>query len=204
MAKNPDGPDIPASPDFLILGLGNPGPEYVGTRHNFGFLVVEALARTARTSLREGPGPYRICAFTVGNERGILAQPTTYMNRSGVAAREILDRWEGPPESRLLAVVDDLDLPLGRIRFRRGGGDGGHRGLLSIAHELGTGAFPRLRLGIGRPEQDEREGVVDHVLEGFLPEEEEIVREVRDRAVEGTRVFVTEGVDAAMNRFNAG
>jgi PTH1 family peptidyl-tRNA hydrolase len=195
---------VPESPDFVVLGLGNPGEKYRDTRHNFGFLVTEALARAGGESLREGPGPSLIAGFTVGPSRGILAQPCTWMNRSGIAAREIVDRYGNPGLDRLLVVTDDLDLPLGRIRFRRGGGPGGHNGLRSLIEELRSSDFPRLRLGIGRPDRDEREDVVDWVLEPFAPEEREVVQEVVQEATKGVRVFVEEGVEAAMNRFNAG
>ncbi len=196
--------DVPTPPDFAVLGLGNPGERYRDTRHNFGFLVTGALAAAGGETLREGPGPFHIASFTVGRSRGILAQPSTYMNRSGIAAREILDRFGGPELERLLVVTDDLDLPLGRIRFRRGGGPGGHNGLRSLIEELGSSDFPRLRLGIGRPDRDEREDVVDWVLEPFAPEERELVNEVVELAISGVGVFVREGVDVAMNRFNAG
>jgi len=134
----------------------------------------------------------------------MLAQPLTYMNRSGIAARAILRRFGGPEPSRVLVVTDDLDLPLGRIRVRRDGGPGGHNGLRSLIEELGTREFPRVRLGIGRPGSDERTGVVEHVLDRFPPDELDTVREVVERASEAVRVFFREGADAAMSRFNAG
>jgi PTH1 family peptidyl-tRNA hydrolase len=195
--------EIPSSPDFLVLGLGNPGPRYAETRHNFGFLVVDRLAADTRASFRAGPGPVVVCPFSSGRGPGILAKPTTYMNRSGLAARSLCARFGATPLSRLLVVVDDLDLPLGRIRFRREGGDGGHGGLCSLIEELETGEFPRLRLGIGRPAGEEPEDVVDWVLEPFAEEERDLVNAVTDRAAEGVRVFADDGIEAAMNRFNA-
>jgi len=194
---------IPSSPDFIVLGLGNPGPEYADTRHNFGFLVVDRLAAVARTKFREERGAVVVCPFTAGRERGILAKPLTWMNRSGLAVRALRDRFR-PSLSRLLVVVDDLDLPLGRLRFRREGGDGGHNGLASLIDELETGAFPRLRLGIGRPGPGTREDVIDWVLEPFSAEERDLARDVTERAAEGVRVFAREGIEQAMNRFNAG
>jgi len=124
------------------------------------------------------------------------------MNRSGIAARAILDRFGGPAPERLLVVTDDLDLPLGRMRIRSAGGAGGHNGLRSLIEELGTDAFPRLRLGIGRPEGTDREDVVDWVLEPFLPAEGVVVADVVERAAQGVRVILEEGIDAAMSRFN--
>ncbi len=190
-------------PDFLVLGLGNPGPEYDGTRHNLGFLVIDALAASEGETLREGPGPSHVCGYSVGRMRGILAKPMTLMNRSGSAARALVDRLEGPDLESILVVTDDLDLPLGRLRFRRSGGDGGHNGLRSVMGELGSGGFPRLRLGIGRPEEEAGRDAIDHVLAPFLDEERGAVTGVVERAVEGVRLFVAEGIDAAMNRFNA-
>ncbi|MEZ5066719.1 MAG: aminoacyl-tRNA hydrolase [bacterium] len=187
-----------------MLGLGNPGDRYRDTRHNLGFLLVERMAQRQGARFENGPGPSRICSFTVAGLRGILAQPLTWMNRSGVAARSLLAQAGGPEVSRLLAVTDDLDLPLGRIRFRRGGGPGGHNGLRSMIEELGTRDFPRLRIGIGRPESDGREDVVDWVLEPFRPEEWPVVEECLARAEDGVATFLEDGIEAAQNRFNTG
>jgi len=193
----------PEAPDFIVLGLGNPGERYRSTRHNFGFIVLDALADEAGTGFGEGPGPCRSGAARIEGRHGILAKPMTWMNRSGLAARAVRDRWPETPGERTLVVFDDLDLPLGRLRFRRGGGAGGHNGIRSLIEELGTGEFARLRLGIGRPETDESGSVVDHVLDAFLEEERKTVREVTGRAVEGIHRFVAEGIEAAMNRYNA-
>jgi len=197
-------PEPVGVPDFLVLGLGNPGERYRDTRHNLGFLVVDALVRSAGATLRDGPGPSSICPFTEGRVRGILARPMTWMNRSGVAAKALRGRYDGPPLSRLLAVTDDLDLPLGRVRFRRGGSPGGHNGLRSLIEELGSRDFPRLRIGIGRPDDDGREDIVGWVLEPFGRDEWPVVEESVELAVEGVRTFLESGIEAAMNRFNAG
>jgi PTH1 family peptidyl-tRNA hydrolase len=193
----------PEAPDFIVLGLGNPGERYRSTRHNFGFLVVDALAEKVGAGFGEGPGPCRSGTARIEGRRGILAKPTTWMNRSGLAARAVQDAWPDTPAERTLVVFDDLDLPLGRIRFRRGGGAGGHNGVRSLIEELGNGDFARLRLGIGRPEADESGSVVDHVLDAFLEDEWKVVRDVTDRAIEGIHGFVAEGIEAAMNRYNA-
>jgi len=128
----------------------------------------------------------------------------TWMNRSGVAAKAIRDRYGGPPLSQLLAVTDDLDLPLGRVRFRRGGSPGGHNGLRSLTEELGSLDFPRLRIGIGRPGGDDREDIVGWVLDPFGRDDWPMVEESVGLAVEGVRTFLENGIEAAMNRFNAG
>jgi PTH1 family peptidyl-tRNA hydrolase len=125
------------------------------------------------------------------------------MNRAGVAAGALLQRFEGIALSRFLVISDDLDLPLGRIRFRRAGGNGGHNGIRSIIDALGSQEFPRLRLGIGRPKEESAVDVVDWVLEPFEASELETVREVCGRSAEGVRTFVAEGIAAAMNRFNS-
>jgi PTH1 family peptidyl-tRNA hydrolase len=145
-----------------------------------------------------------VAALRIGAARGVLAKPLTWMNRSGVAARALVDALGGPPVERLLVIVDDLDLPLARLRFRAAGGDGGHNGLRSLIAELGSESFPRLRLGIGRPAADARGEVVDHVLDAFRPDEEEAVADLVERARQGVEVCVAEGVEAAMNRFNRG
>ncbi len=191
-------------PDFLVLGLGNPGAAYASTRHNFGFLVIEALARSRGQALEPGPGPSLVCPATIEGARGLLAEPMTWMNRSGEAARALVDRFAGPELSRILVVTDDLDLPLGIIRFRRSGGNGGHRGVRSLIEGLESRDFPRLRLGIGRPDAVDREDVVDWVLEPFGADERPVVDEVVVRATEAIEVFIDRGIEEVMNRFNAG
>ena len=196
-------PRLPARPDFLVLGLGNPGESYAGTRHNFGHQAVDAVARAAGCSVRAGAGPVLICPFTSGGNRGILAKSRTYMNRSGIPTRYLRDRFPTLDLARWLVVVDDLDLPVGTLRFRRGGSAGGHRGLRAVIAALGSEDFPRLRLGIGRPAGADREGVVDYVLEGFTPQETDSVATVLERAVRGIGIFAATGIDDAMNECNA-
>ena len=185
------------------FGLGNPGPRYEKTRHNFGFLVLDALARSRGAGMREGPGPYHLGEISVGQNRGILAKPMTYMNRSGIAARVLRDRFSEIHLSRFLVVSDDLDLPLGRMRLRAGGSAGGQKGLRSIIEELGTEDFPRLRLGIGRPPAAGPDAVIEHVLAPFAEDEKEVAEEIVARAVEGIEVFLGDGLDRAMSCCNA-
>jgi PTH1 family peptidyl-tRNA hydrolase len=196
-------PPLPALPGFLILGLGNPGERYATTRHSFGHRAVDAVARAAGCRFRAGAGPVLICPFTAGADRGILAKSRTYMNRSGIPARYLRDRFPTLDLARWLVVVDDLDLPVGSLRFRRRGSAGGHRGLRAVIAALGSEDFPRLRLGIGRPAGADREDVVDYVLEGFAPDEAQSVTAVLERAVKGIEVFATAGIDDAMNECNA-
>lgn len=186
----------------LVVGLGNPGPRYARTRHNVGFRVVEALAERLRVELDADaglPGRFARAAWddlTVG-----LLAPDTFMNVSGgPVAGAVRHLGVEDPARDLLVVFDDLDLPLGRLRLRPRGGDGGHRGLRDVLDALETEAVPRLRFGIGRPPP----GVdpVDHVLRPFDRAEEAVLRRAVPRAVDAVTCFLEEGAAAAMNRFN--
>jgi PTH1 family peptidyl-tRNA hydrolase len=168
-----------------------------------GWRVVDEIAREERISFARGDGPFRACGWDVRGKTGILAKPTTYMNRSGAAATALRRLYPDVSIEQWLVVTDDLDLPLGRIRMRSGGGPGGHNGLRSLIESLQTNEFPRLRLGIGRPMTAEREEVVDWVLEPFTEEEEALVPEILRHAVKAVREFAGEGLTAAMNRTNA-
>lgn len=184
----------------LVLGLGNPGERYRETRHNLGFLVVEELARRHRIALDRVE-----CNSFVGELSGdpgplVLAQPQTYMNRSGFAARCLLERRELSPEN-LLVVYDELHLPLGRLRLRPGGSPGGHRGIESIVESLGSAQVPRLRLGLGA-EEGAPETWADFVLAPFLPAEREAVDAMILRAADACEAWWREGIEPAMNRFN--
>lgn len=183
---------------ILIVGLANPGRRYRGTRHNIGQAVVEHLAGRLGVPLSD-EGWVREARSRVAGKTVILAVPVTYMNVSGQAVRELLRRHRGRPED-LLVIHDDMDLPLGRVRLRPGGGAGGHNGVRSLIEELGTDRFPRLRVGIGRPP----EGVdpVEFVLTRFRDEERPVVDEVIGRAAEAALAVASRGLEAAMNRFN--
>lgn len=194
-------PQVPtAASPFLVLGLGNPGPEYAWTRHNLGFMVVDELSRRHGIPVQERSRLALTGAGTLLGHPVVLAKPRTYMNLSGQAAQSLAARFLIPP-SRILALVDDFTIPLGRVRVRREGGTGGHNGLASLLECLGTRAFPRLRLGIGplTPGRDP----ADFVLEEFLPEEEEARQALVLRGADAVECWAEEGVEAAMNRFNA-
>lgn len=180
---------------WLIVGLGNPGEEYRFTRHNIGFLVLERLAERKGITF-EGEAEEAIWG---AGEGIILAKPMTYVNRSGKAVKGLVEHW-GVSLDHLLIVHDDIDLPFGRLRIKRGGGDGGHKGVRSIIASLKDEGFPRLKLGIGRPPQKEQ--VVKHVLGNFTPAEEEILPAYLDKAVSAVETLISEGIEAAMNRFN--
>ena len=186
---------------MLVVGLGNPGRNYAATRHNAGGQCVEQLARACDIRLERRSRHALIGEGRIDDAELVLARPRSYMNRSGESVRYLMDRFGITPR-QLLVLYDDLDLPLGAIRIRPRGSPGGHKGMLSIVETLETQEFPRLRLGIGRPPPGVDEVV--YVLGAFSPPEEEVMREVRERAAQAVRCVLAEGLDTAMNRFNAG
>jgi PTH1 family peptidyl-tRNA hydrolase len=184
------------------VGLGNPGEEYAGSRHNLGFEIVDRVARLIGTQFQSGTGEYRIARGSFKN-RGIgLVKPLTYMNNSGEAVLEILERYSVPLD-QLLILCDDFQLPLGRIRLRPGGSDGGHNGLYSILYHLKSSSFPRLRCGIASPTMPaDKTLMAAFVLAPFARDERPIVDEMVARASEATLVFAVEGLQKAMNLYN--
>jgi len=184
----------------LIVGLGNPGRRYRGTRHNVGWEVLARLADRAGIRVSQDEGWAEVGRGTIGRQRVLLARPVTYMNVSGEAVRDLRRRHRLRPED-ILVIVDDIDLPLGRLRLRAGGSAGGHNGLKSVIEALGTTEFPRLRVGIGRPPL----GVdpAEFVLTRFTDGEAAAVEKSLTRAAEAVETAVTAGIAAAMNRFNA-
>jgi peptidyl-tRNA hydrolase, PTH1 family len=183
----------------LIVGLGNPGREYEHTRHNVGFQVAEEIAHRYRVTLKDrGSWKARVAKIADIGDGVLLAEPTTFMNLSGWAVREIASFHKLVP-SDVLIVVDDADLPLGRLRLRTGGSAGGHNGLKSIIQELGTIEFPRLRVGVGRQAGE----LKSHVLGRFSTEERDQIDAAVKRAADAAEVFARENILAAMNRFNA-
>ncbi len=185
--------------DWIVLGLGNPGPDYEGTRHNAGFEVVQRLAARHGVSLRQVAHHARFACARVGGVPVLLAEPLTYMNRSGIAALALTRHFHVPVE-RLLVVVDDVALPLGMIRVRKSGSAGGHNGLRSLIESLGSAAFPRVRVGIGAPPSGQ---MVEYVLAPFSRQERAIMEEAFERAADAVEVVVERGLDVAMNTFNA-
>jgi PTH1 family peptidyl-tRNA hydrolase len=183
----------------VIVGLGNPGDEYRGSRHNVGFLVIAGLARESGVRLAAGRGDFLRGLGRVGGRDAALVQPLTFMNRSGAAVVQALREFESGPES-LLVVCDDVNLPLGDLRLRRRGGDGGHKGLGSIISSLGSQEFARLRMGVGAPEQ--KREMVDFVFGQFHCDEAPIVEEAAGRAIEAIKIVLARGIEAAMNTFN--
>ena len=182
----------------VVVGLGNPGSQYARTRHNIGWQAIDRLADRAGLS---GRGRQRDASSVVmGRHKGLdltLVKPMTFMNDSGLAVRKVLAR-EHAPLTDLLVVADDFALPFGKLRFREGGGHGGHNGLRSIIDELGTEKFSRLRVGIGDPVR----GGADHVLSTFEPDEIARMEELLDAVAEAIETWAREGTSKAANRFN--
>ena len=184
----------------MIVGLGNPGRKYVGTRHNVGFEVIAKLAEEFGAGRARSKFNAEIADVLVGTEKVWLVSPLTFMNRSGQATASLVDFF-GIEPGDLLVVTDDLNLPVGRIRFRRSGSSGGQKGLEDIIRRLGSNAFPRLRIGIGRP--PEGWDSADYVLGKIRDEERALMDRAIDRAVRGIDVWMREGIDAAMAGFNS-
>jgi len=183
----------------LIVGLGNPGSQYGGTRHNLGFEVVDEVARRRGLAFESSPAN-----AVMARERGpdaqlILAKPMTFMNRSGDAVG-VLSRYFRVETGDILIVVDDANLPLGRLRARPNGSDGGHNGLRSVILALATLEFPRVKMGVGRGET--QRDLADHVLSRFSPDERATIDEMTMRAADAVELFTESGITMVMNRFN--
>jgi PTH1 family peptidyl-tRNA hydrolase len=177
----------------LIVGLGNPGIEYQFTPHNLGFLAIDRIANDSGVELRNRQCHALTARALVGSETVLLAKPETFMNLSGTAVRELVAKHEVRPDQDLIVIYDELDLPLGTIRIRSRGSSAGHNGMKSIIGELGSQEFPRLRLGIAP---------VTKILKPFRKAQLEQVDAVLDVAAEAVKVILSEGLAAAMNRFN--
>jgi peptidyl-tRNA hydrolase, PTH1 family len=186
----------------LLVGLGNPGPKYQGTRHNIGFAVVDELARRASVGFESAPVDALIARIRSPEGVGdpvMLAKPLTFMNRSGEAVGGLMRYFKVAPAD-LLVIVDEIQLPLARLRARPRGSAGGHNGLKSIVEHLGQD-FARLRVGVGRG--DARRDLADHVLAKFDRDEADEARAMMERAADAAETFITSGIEAVMNGFNA-
>jgi peptidyl-tRNA hydrolase, PTH1 family len=181
----------------LIVGLGNPGRKYAGTRHNVGFEAMDLAADRHRLEWEGAPADALLARWR--SDGAVLVKPLTFMNLSGHPVGDLL-RFFKIDVADLLVVVDDVNLELGRLRARRSGSAGGHNGLKSIIGQLGSDQFARLRVGVGRG--DARRDLADHVLARFEPDERPIVAEAVSRAADAAELFVSEGIGPVMNRFN--
>lgn len=185
----------------MIVGLGNPGREYRENRHNVGFMVIDALAEKFGIT----PGKVKSKAILgegrVGGIRVVLVKPQTFMNLSGQAVASLVKFYKIPLD-RMLVIHDDLDLPLGTLRLRPGGGSGGQKGIASIIERLGTQEFPRMRVGIGRPPG--RMDPADYVLQDFSKQDKDELTFLFQRAVDAVEVFIQSDLQTTMNQFNGG
>ncbi len=184
---------------YLIVGLGNPGRVYRQNRHNIGFMLIDRLAVRLNARMSRLQSKALLASAQRDGKKIILAKPQTYMNLSGQSVQGLVRFYKIPLE-RFLLIHDDLDLPFGRLRLRPGGGSGGQKGVKSVLQHLGTQEFPRLRLGIGRP--DGKMDAAAYVLQDFHPSEDQLLSEILERGADAVFTFLDEGLDAAMNRFN--
>lgn len=191
-------PVVTGPPTWLIVGLGNPGAEYRGTRHNVGFEAIELLSDRHRIKLDRSKNQARYGVGQIGDATVALIRPLTYMNLSGRAVAPFAKEFAIPPE-RILVITDDLDLVLGRVRLKPKGSAGGHNGHKSIIASLGTMEYPRLKIGIGSVD---RCNTVEHVLGNFNPVERKLINEAISLAADGVEIAVQDGLDRALNRVN--
>ena len=180
------------------MGLGNPGDKYIETRHNLGFRVLDRLANQWQCRFSSSRAPYESARCRIDQKQILLVKPMTYMNLSGVAVAHVLKRHPADLD-QLLVICDDFALPLGKLRFRKQGSDGGHNGLASVIEKLDTKAFPRLRLGI---DKDPRKDPADYVLARFKKSEQSAVLDMIDRASEAIADFIHNGIHHVMNHWN--
>lgn len=180
-----------------LIGLGNPGRRYQITRHNAGFLFLDYLSNTYHIPFRPGKGDYYFCEASLGAHEIVLVKPTTYMNNSGLAVRQVMEHFSVLQE-KTMVVYDDFHLPFGTLRFRTKGSDGGHNGIKSIIYELESNVFSRLKIGVGAPFED----AVDFVLSDFNRQERERLEDIFKTALAGIELWVERGIENAMNLYN--
>ncbi len=183
----------------LIVGLGNPGPDYSANRHNVGFRCVTRLAATHGLAIEKRQKKAKVAIGKIQEKPVVIAQPQTFMNKSGYAVASLINFYRVPLNQTLI-IYDDLDLPLGSIRMRPSGGSGGHRGMRSIIGQLSNREFPRLRIGISRPPG--RMDPADYVLQDFSSDEEVLLDDALEQAVGAIEAWLCDGIGAAMSRYN--
>lgn len=189
------------NPPYLIVGLGNPGPEYRENRHNAGFMAVEKLAEDLGVKFAKVQNEAMVAQAGTGEGRIVLAKPRTFMNNSGVSVSQLV-RFYKVPMNKLLVAFDDVDLPFETLRLRSEGSSGGQNGMKSIIQKLGSQDFARLRIGVGRPKG--RMSTPNHVLQDFSRSEQQALPFVLKRCSDAMQTFVNEGIVAAMSKFNGG
>ena len=185
---------------YIIVGLGNPGREYEGTRHNVGFLVLDKLAAKENISILEKRHKAIIGKGMAAGQKCVLAKPQTYMNLSGECVRQLIDFYKADETTELIVISDDVSLEVGQIRIRKKGSAGGHNGLKNIIAHLGHDGFIRVKMGVG--EKPSGWDLVDYVLGRFSPKDREAMDEAAGRAADAIRTIIAQGPDVAMNQFN--
>ena len=188
-----------AADTYVIIGLGNPGKEYENTRHNMGFRAIDVLSSDENIDIGRNKFHALIGRGRIGGRKVILVKPQTYMNRSGIAAREAAMYFDVPPRN-LIVIYDDVDLPAGSIRIRKSGGAGTHNGMKSVVEQLGTKDFVRIRIGVGGA--GDGEDLIDRVIGKVPKAEQAVLDEAAAVAAGAARDIITDGVDKAMNRHN--
>ncbi len=185
---------------WLIVFLGNPGPRYEFTRHNAGFMAADAMAKEKNLSINKLRFKALTAACTIGGQSVLLMKPQTFMNLSGEAVRQAAAFYKIAPE-HIIVVSDEISLPIGKLRIRTKGSAGGHNGLKNIIAQLGTEAFPRIRIGVGAPPHPDYD-MADWVLSSFKNQDAEDMKAAAARAAQATECYITQGPDRAMNLFN--
>jgi peptidyl-tRNA hydrolase, PTH1 family len=184
---------------WLVLGLGNPGPQYAGNRHNAGFMVLDVLADRVGGRFKNHKARGEVVETRLAGERAVLAKPRSYMNTSGGPAASLRDFFKAPIE-KIIVVHDELDLAAGALRLKQGGGDGGHNGLKSLRQSLGSGEFFRVRLGIGRPPGRQDPSI--YVLRDFTAAERKVLGVQLERAADAIEALILDGLAVAQNAYN--
>lgn len=187
-------PELP--PEAMVVGLGNPGPQYAGTRHNIGFDVIEALAKKHKLALRHHKHQAQFGVGSIEGTSVLLVKPLTYMNLSGKSVATLAKLYGLKPPT-ILVVADDLDMEVARVRMRAKGSSGGHNGHKSIIQSLGSEEYPRLKIGIGKGQE-----TIGHVLNKFKPDERAKIQDSIALCMKGIEIWLSQGVDAAMNEVN--
>src|SRR5262245_54036772 len=184
---------MPEGQQKVVVGLGNPGNQYNGTRHNVGYAVVDLLAQSARAGSFRSKFQAQVAELNEDGVRMLLVKPETFMNLSGRAVRQVIDFYQ-LPLTEVLVVADDVNLPLGKLRFRSKGSHGGHNGLRNIQEHLGTQDYARLRIGVDAPNLKDDEGTIDHVLGRFRPSERATIEEAIQKAALAALLWAKEGI----------
>ncbi len=185
---------------YIIVGLGNPGPKYETTRHNMGFIAIDQISSDFNIPINRLGFKSVYGQGTISGEKVVLVKPQTFMNLSGEAVREILNFYK-VEEKNLIVIFDDISIPLGKLRIRPSGSDGGHNGIKNIIYLLNSNAFPRVRIGIGMPENSAKD-IADHVIEKLTKQEIEVLRDTVKNASKAVELIISEGTQYAMNKLN--